>query len=133
MGHSPSHREGQFQFSGGGNEESLLSLIGHVVNSLYSSHVYISVTSEWRAEGDIGEGVEKRYRFGRSLLELTTCSRCCRIQVENVTRMESAHANGRSDGFFGENDEYDRLGSFVLPVSEDTLQGSAFRERVDAR
>ena len=66
MGHSPSHREGQFQFSGGGNEESLLSLIGHVVNSL----------SEWRAEGDIGEGVEKRYRFGRSLLELTTCSRC---------------------------------------------------------
>lgn len=76
MGHSPSHREGQFQFSGGGNEESLLSLIGHVVNSLYSSHVYISVTSEWRAEGDIGEGVEKRYRFGRSLLELTTCSRC---------------------------------------------------------
>lgn len=76
MGHSPSHREGQFQFSGGGNEESLLSLIGHVVNSLYSSHVNISVTSEWRAEGDIGEGVEKRYRFGRSLLELTTCSRC---------------------------------------------------------
>ena len=47
--------------------------------------------------------------------------------------MESAHANGRSDGFFGENDEYDRLGSFSLPVSDDTLQGNAFRERVDAR